>query len=233
MRAPFGLYLLPLVALAFLPGTAEAGMPSITLSDLAKLRLQTISFFLCGFLLCAGLIQLLWNYLRKDFTSLPRLSYGKAVGLTALWGLAFLLVLTMISGARELMTPGAWERRDWTYELVKGKPPPPLPEDTAEAVRRVQLDRLRVELWRYARSNQGRFPAELAALTLPAEATRVPGPSGLPYVYLGGLKIDDRRPVVYEPEAFGPRRLVLMADGEVRSLEWAEIASLLPAEKGP
>jgi hypothetical protein len=34
-----------------------------------------------------------------------------------LWGLLFLLILTMISGARELMTPGAWEKHGSTYEL--------------------------------------------------------------------------------------------------------------------
>src|SRR5262245_37003631 len=94
-----------LALIAWDPAAAYAGMPSITLTDVARLRLQTLSFFLVGFLFCAWLIQRLWNWLRKDFTSLPRLSYGKAVGLVGLWGLVFILVLTMISGARELMTP--------------------------------------------------------------------------------------------------------------------------------
>jgi hypothetical protein len=34
----------------------------------------------------------------------------------------FLLVLTMISGARELMTPGAWEKKGFTYQLVRDRP---------------------------------------------------------------------------------------------------------------
>ncbi len=81
------------------------------------MRLQTISFFLLCFLVSALFIQLVWNGLRKDFTRLPRLSYPKALGLVSLWGLLFVLVLTMISGARELMTPGAWDKVGSTYRL--------------------------------------------------------------------------------------------------------------------
>ena len=33
------------------------------------------------------------------------------------WGSLFVLVLTMISGARELMTPGAWKKDGITYVL--------------------------------------------------------------------------------------------------------------------
>jgi hypothetical protein len=39
-----------------------------------------------------------------------------------LWGLLFLLILTMISGARELMTPGAWEKHGSTYRLKDERP---------------------------------------------------------------------------------------------------------------
>src|SRR5437764_12710923 len=88
--------------LLFHPAAAFAGMPVVTLTDASRLRVQTISFFLLGFFLSSWLIQLLWNGLHKDFARLPRLSYGKALGLVALWGLLFVLVLTMISGAREL-----------------------------------------------------------------------------------------------------------------------------------
>jgi hypothetical protein len=55
------------------------------------------------------LVQGIWIALRGDFTVLPRLTYPEALGVIALWGLLFLLVLTMISGDRELMTPGAWK----------------------------------------------------------------------------------------------------------------------------
>lgn len=90
-----------------------------TLSKLAKLRLNAISFFLVGLLASGWAIQLIWNSLTKDFPKLPRISYLRSLGLVVLWGLLFVLVLTMISGARELMTPGAWRKKGLTYELVE------------------------------------------------------------------------------------------------------------------
>ena len=100
---------------------AHAGMPSITLTDIAKARLDTISFFLVALLLCAFLVKLLWNFLQKDFPKLPRMTYRKSLAAVILWGLVFLIVLTMISGARELMTPGAWKKEGVTYRLKEGE----------------------------------------------------------------------------------------------------------------
>src|SRR4051794_23409271 len=119
MRFPTCGLLVAFCLLAACPAVAHAGMPTVTLTEIAQLRLEAMSFFLAGFLVSAGLFQLLWNYLRRDFTFLPRLSYGKAVGLVALWGLLFVLVLTMISGARELMTPGAWKKNGVTSRLTQ------------------------------------------------------------------------------------------------------------------
>lgn len=98
-----------------------AGMPTFNLSDVARLRLDAISFFLGVLLLIAWGVKGLWNALAKDFPRLPRMSYGRAIGVMSLWGLLFVIVLTMISGARELMTPGAWEKQGATYKL-KGRP---------------------------------------------------------------------------------------------------------------
>jgi hypothetical protein len=106
------------------------GMPSplpsevprfLRLTDSALGRLQTISFFLLTFLASALVVMLLWNYMRRDFAWMPRMSYGRAAAAVFLWGLLFVVVLTMISGARELMTPGAWEKQGFTYKL---KDPP-------------------------------------------------------------------------------------------------------------
>jgi hypothetical protein len=99
---------------------AHAGMPTFTLTDIAKARIDSISFFLALLLLLALLVKLLWNYLAKDFSKLPRMTYPKALAAVTLWGLVFLIVLTMISGARELMTPGAWEKQGATYKLKDG-----------------------------------------------------------------------------------------------------------------
>ncbi|HEX4795282.1 MAG TPA: hypothetical protein VH370_15915 [Humisphaera sp.] len=98
-------------------------MPApFVLRDVPRMRIETISFFLLLFFGSAKLIQWIWNGLRSSFAGLPRLSYGKSLGLTFLWGMLFMVVLTMISGARELMTPGAWEHHGATYRL-KGEPP--------------------------------------------------------------------------------------------------------------
>src|SRR5262245_22893055 len=77
---------------------ARAGMPSplpteddlirvVRLTDTASLRLQVISFFLFGLLLCAGAVQLLWNLVRRSAPRLPRLTFGRALAGVILWGL--------------------------------------------------------------------------------------------------------------------------------------------------
>lgn len=106
-------------------GTAQAGMPSVryTISEASQLRVETLSFFLAGFFASALGIKWLWNVLARDFTILPRITYGKALALVTMWGLLFVVVLTMISGARELMTPGAWERNGVTFKLTQTPPP--------------------------------------------------------------------------------------------------------------
>jgi hypothetical protein len=110
-----------LTALVVFSAPAHAGMPApYTLRDLPQLRLEAISFFLAVLLVCSKLIQLLWNGLRSPAGRVPWLSYPKALGLVVLWGLLFSVVLAMISGARELMTPGAWEQRGATYRLKDG-----------------------------------------------------------------------------------------------------------------
>jgi hypothetical protein len=110
--------LILLILIAATPGVALAGMPAPELTEIAKLRFQTLSFFLMILLASAGLIQLIWNLaLRPTLPRLPRLGYWRALSLVVLWGLLFVIVLTMISGARELMTPGAWEHNGATYRL--------------------------------------------------------------------------------------------------------------------
>jgi len=101
-------------------GSALAGMPVISLSDVAALRLSGISFFSALILLAAWCIRFLWNYLRRDFPRMPLLDYRHSLALVLLLGLCFNIVLLMISGTRELMTPGAWEKHGTTYQLKPG-----------------------------------------------------------------------------------------------------------------
>ncbi len=120
MKRKVGLLAAPLLMLC--PTLAHAGMPSFTLVDVANARYEAISFFVVLLLLLALIVQRLWNSLGKDFPKLPRIGYGRALAGVLLWGLLFLLILTMISGARELMTPGAWEKTGSTYRLKDGSP---------------------------------------------------------------------------------------------------------------
>src|SRR5437764_3912113 len=83
MTRRIGLGLVGLLLWLAAPGAASAGMPSFTLADLkrsfaitladpTRRRLEAISFFLLGILLCAGVVRWTWNSLRKEFAWLPR-----------------------------------------------------------------------------------------------------------------------------------------------------------------
>jgi hypothetical protein len=75
-----------------------AGMPlPFTLTEIARMRVEAISFFLLVLLISAALVRWLWNGLGGSFPRLPRLSYFKALSLVLLWGLLFTVVLAMIS----------------------------------------------------------------------------------------------------------------------------------------
>jgi hypothetical protein len=204
-------------------------MPTVNLSDLVRMRLQTISFFLVVLLLSAGFVRLIWNHLGKDFAFLPRLSYGKALGVVVLWGLLFVLVLTMISGARELMTPGAWKKDGATYKLA-GAATPPVAAGPSDQERVYRLNALRNALWEYARAHGSQLPASREASGIAAEKWQVPGPARLPYVYVGGQTADEgAAPLAYEPEVFGRQSYVLLTDGSIRPMEHGEIISALRA----
>lgn len=125
------------------PVASQAGMPSVLPSDLetrweqsteTRLRLESISFFLVGLLASIVAVKFLWNSLAANIPSLPRIDFARASAIVALWGLVFTLVLTMISGARELLTPGAWKQNGFTYELSSGSesfgPPASLDSDS-------------------------------------------------------------------------------------------------------
>ena len=232
-RSPKGgpLRALPLATLLLVAARpARAGMPSLTLTDLAAARLQTLSFFLLLFFLSALAIQRLWNYLRRDFPRLPPLTYRRACAATGLWGLLFVLVLTMISGARELMTPGAWDKNGLTYRLKSGPD-----ADAARSVwtatlaaRPTRLRDLKLALWSYADLHAGHLPADDQTPFIAPTAWETPDLSRIRYVYLPGHTIlpggTPGAPVVaYEPQAFPAPRLALFADGEIRELAPADL----------
>jgi hypothetical protein len=209
---------------------AAAGMPSITLTDAASMRLQTISFFLLLFLVVSLIIRWIWNALRTDFPRLPHLSYPKALGLVGLWGLLFLLVLTMISGARELMTPGAWKKDGLTYTLDDSKKAAPdsPPAEPSEQIRREKLLQLFAALSDYAKQHAGKYPTSASDPAIPADIWKTPHASGSRYVYFTGrMAGETSRVLASEAELFHDGRLVLFVSGEVKRMTTSELAPLL------
>ncbi|MCE9563536.1 MAG: hypothetical protein K8U57_15960 [Planctomycetes bacterium] len=205
-------------------------MPSVTLTDVATMRFQSISFFLMLFLLVSLLIRWIWNSLRTDFPRLPRLSYPKALALVGLWGMLFLLVLTMISGARELMTPGAWKKDGLTYSLADEKKPEPPREVRVvlpEPPRREKLQALFTLLAAYAAAHDGRYPS-VEEPAIPAEAWKTPHATGKRYIYVPNRTTRDAaRVLACEPELFGDERLTLFTNGEILRMTNGELSVLL------
>lgn len=200
--------------------TFLAGMPSFDLTDVAALRLRAISFFLVALLACAGGLMALWNHLQRDFERLPRLTYEKSLGIVALWGTLFLIVLTMISGARELMTPGAWKKQGATYRLSTA-------DD--DAARRERLELLHGALCDWARAHGGRLPPDDLVPEIPAAVWQSGDPRGARFAYVGSRRIGEgSAPVAFEPS--GDTRLVLLADGAIVSSSIAEIRDTLARE---
>jgi hypothetical protein len=193
------------------------------LTDVAKLRLEDISFF--GFLLLGAAlgIRFLWNYLARDFARLPRLSFRKSLSLTVLLSLLMLLILVMISGAREILTPGAWYRQASHYR----------PNDIGNAEERQQsIGVLQTTLLQYAHSHDGHFPPHDYVGDIPAGVWEAPDSSGTRYIYLGGLTLGQTNALlVCEPQNFGDERLVIFADGNIQKLKTAEIHRLMGVEE--
>jgi hypothetical protein len=221
------------ITLADVPRAWRA-MTQTGLTDLARQRLEVISFFLLGLLACAGVFRWVWNSVRNDFPALPRLSWARALGMIVLWGLLFVLILTMISGARELMTPGAWDKKGLTYQLVRPAPPPIEAEITArvEAIRH-----LGDTLVAYARNHGGVFPTTDAVALMDKPLWRLPLAVGGRYHYVHGRRIPSSEspsapsPLSYEPESVGPDRLVLLTDGTIQWMPASEIERLLSSKE--
>ncbi len=200
------------------------GMPSLQLTDVGKMRLSTISFFVFVILLSAVGIRWIWNGLRKDFPSLPKLSYRGSLAIVVLWGMVFVVVLTMISGARELMTPGAWEKNGLTYRLSE-----PVADDESDSgTNRSEIsvsnnDRiagLRV-LWRslkaFADAHGGQFPSTAEFLELDSTLLELPGQPGVHYIYRPPVsgETDTAEPLALEPQVYDGPQFALYPDAIV------------------
>ena len=184
-----------------------AGMPSIgpMLTSFGLKTFTGLSTVVVAMLLATIVLNLSWNALAKS-TTLPALSFGKTAILTVLLGMLFFLVLVMISGSRELLTPGAWQPSglvshltdtpaDKPYDPLKIKTPPQdlvsstmlVPKDESpeslRAVRKESLVRLRAALWNYADDHGGDFPESVAASGFPEDFWTIPVSGGRRYDY--------------------------------------------------
>jgi hypothetical protein len=199
----------------FIANSVQAGMTVYDLNDVVRLRLEDISFFTVLLLACALGIRFLWNYLAKDLPRLPRLSYGKALCLTGLLSLLMLLVLSMISGARELLTPGAWRRQGSAYRLN---------DSASEPFRRQSLETLRSALFTYAQSHGGKVPSHDFVPDIAEKIWQSPDSAGTRYLYVSGLPAASGTNILAcEPMTFGDSRFALLANGEIQKLSTSEI----------
>jgi len=207
----------------------------VQLTDFAEARLELISVFLFGILVSAFVVKLVWNGFRKDFPSLPELTFGKSFSLVCLWGLLFVIVLTMISGARELMTPGAWIKKGNTYALNTGSAAETAPgsrseNDVTNARRKLNLELIWGILKDDGALQQQALPVNGEELPIPQRLWDVPETHGLKYVYIPGLNPGkDSRILLAEPEFFGNGRYVLWQEGE---LELIPPGQPMPFEAG-
>lgn len=201
---------------------ASAGMASFELKDIVFARLESISFFALIFLAFTLVLKLAWNYLQRDFINLPRLSFFAALAITLATGLFFAVVLTMISGARELMTPGAWNHVGNFYEL---KSPKQDPDQWLDSARIKALERLRAELWKYSESHLGYLPTSRFVGSISDQAWQGIAPDSSHYCYWGGLKAGEGSSIVaYEGNVYGPERYVLRANGTVSLMKAEELS---------
>lgn len=200
-----------------------AGMPTINLTDIAKLRLDAISFFLVGLLLVAWGVQVLWNLLSRDIPKMPKIRYSTSLAGTVLWGLLFMLVLTMISGAKELMTPGAWKKSGLTYTLASASPPNLTDTQTVSVKislleqRHARMELLRTMLWAYAAAHEGRFPDSIETSGIAKSLWEQPGTIPATYGYVSGLTVEDiATTLVFEYGVYEDQtQLILYTDGEI------------------
>ena len=194
---------------------AHAGMTVYGLKDVYRLRLEEISLFILMLLCCALVFKLLWNHGTKGFSFLPRLKFLQALSLSLVLGLAMLLILTMISGIREVLTPGAWRRQGASYRLN---------DPSQEPARLRSLEHLRAALFEYARRHEGRFPPNDFVLEIPEKLWESPDQLGTHYLYTGGLNTNDVSAILaVEPQAFGETRFVLTTSGQIEKRSWKQM----------
>ena len=161
---------------------ALAGMPSVTLSDVARMGIQSISFFLLVFLVCSWVVRRIWN-------GAERLSLAAVALVSPGDGPRGALGPAVRTGAHDDFRrpraddPSAWTKEGFTYKLKDESPASKPAESTANREARRPRADLKAALWTYAKHHDGHFPPSNAVPEIPDDAWRIPDPSGMRYVY--------------------------------------------------
>lgn len=201
-------------------GTTQA---FATLSDRAQLQMEAISFLLLALAVCTWAVRGLWNYLQRDFTRLPRLTFGKAAVLVLISGLLLNVMLTMVFGARELIMPGAWTLPAAPDRLATGAGTRGESDSDQEltVTRQRHLEQLRTVFWNLAARQNGKFPGSLLENSIASQERQLPRSEGMLYLYVSGMTAGDRTDrnfravLAFEPRIYGDDQFVLLANGEI------------------
>jgi len=175
-------------------------------------------------------LKLAWNYLSKDFTWMPKIGFGRSLALLVVSGLFLYVILTMISGARELMTPGAWKKTGVAYKLTSAD------REVSLKIRRDALANLGHRLQAHAAENGGEIPERRFDPALPVQSWIAGDGAGLPFEYIGGQVLDgsseaNESIVAYEPQSDDNERLALFGDGRIELLEWRTVMEFIATRK--
>ena len=226
MKRRLGILAISVLVFLDRPGVAWAGMPSLTLTDLARMRLQTISFFLVVFLLCSWLV-------RRSGTRPAAISRGCRSHVPAgrpAWSLCGAFCSSCPDD--DLRRSRADDSRRWTKARLhlqaegRGRP--------AKASRDRSAKPSAAQPWTGFGPPSGpmpgtttdSFPPNDSPPEIPEDAWRVPDPSGMRYLYIAGLVADrGHSPLAYEPGIFGKERFVLFTSGEIVPMTEDELAS--------
>ncbi|MFT4547621.1 MAG: hypothetical protein ACI8XO_002885 [Verrucomicrobiales bacterium] len=201
----------------------SAGMTVYGLNDFYRMRLEELSFFLVLMLICTIAFRYLWNTVAKDLAWLPQLGWKQATSLSVLLGVLMLLILTMISGIREVLTPEAWRKQGTAYRLDSAE---------QEPVRKRSVEQLRAGLFAFAEANGGHFPKHDFSEEIADKLWDAPDRDHSRYIYFPGKQ---RTPadgvgsslLAIEPTPFGSVRFGILTSGELRRFTATEIRKLI------
>lgn len=206
-----------------------AGMPSLSLNAPYVERLQAVSFFSVVIVMSSVLVLLGWNLFAGTLRTLKKLKYGEALFLTVLWGLASVVVLTMISGARELMTPGAWQRNGLTHKLKAGEV---TPVDEKKADRRSKIEQLQLLLMQYALTHEGQYPKTRQDSGFADNIWTMTDQPSLTYQYFENQKFHEAPVPIVSEQPIYDQVLMIFANGSIVEMEKAKAEEYLEIATG-